>query len=278
MLSLLELAILTSLTAGSLCGAVGFHAFKMGVITLSFAVAHGALAGAAIGLVLRVDVSYSALIAAILTATTLSLSLSKLGPFRELINMVFFSTSSAIALLSIYYANVKVLATTNVAALLWGSVLTVTPFKYFLLLSTALSYLAYYLAFKWKINSIIYDRRLAEAEGINVTLHTSLLLTFEGLSIALTLMLVGGFLVFSLLYNPVIASSNLTKETKGQLLLSTTLGGFSSLMGLAISYLFDSPVGASIALSSATLVIASYFLKFLKNRLNQYLLSGNRNP
>jgi len=262
-LSLLKLAALTAAVAGFLCGSVGFHTFRMGVTTLSFTVAHAALAGAAVGLVLGLDVSYTALAAAVVAALLLGVLLTRITFERELVSMSLFSASSALALLSIYYANTRVLATTNVAMLLWGSVLTVTPSKFLMLLAVALAFSLYCVAYRHQVDSIIYDKRMAEAEGINVALHTSALLLFSGCSIALSFMLVGGFLVFALLYNPVMSALSLVRNARAQLALSSLLGAASALSGLAISYAYDVPVGTSIALASVAVLVASSALSKL---------------
>ena len=85
-----------------------------------------------------------------------------------------------------------------------------------------------------------------------------ILLFFAGVAIASTLKLTGGFLVFTLIYNPVASAMQLAKNAKLQLLLSLLLGASSSVLGLALSYLMDLPVGASIALLSSLILLLSY--------------------
>ena len=258
MFGLFSLAVLAALLSGCLCGAIGFHIQRFGVTTLSFGIAHAALAGAALGVLWNLDPTYSAMATAVSSALVLGWLFTRVEYGRELICMAVFSASSAIALLAVYLSTARVLATTSVAEVLWGSLLAVTAPKVLVLLVVVVLFLIYIAACRMHIDAILYDRRLAEAEGVDVQMHTLILLFFAGVAIASTLKLTGGFLVFTLIYNPVASAMQLARNAKLQLLLSLLLGASSSVLGLALSYLMDLPVGASIALLSSLILLLSY--------------------
>ncbi|RLE76364.1 MAG: hypothetical protein DRJ56_04240 [Thermoprotei archaeon] len=265
-MTLLALAALAAILSGSLCGVLGYYIQRFGIVTLSFSVAHAALAGAALSLVLGADASYLALA----TAVSFALVLGALSPRapreRELVSMGFFSLFNALAILMVYLSNVYVLSSATVAVVLWGSILAVTRAKLLVLLGVSALFLTYLTTFRSQIDAIVFDRRLAEAEGINVRLHTLAMLLFAGGAIALTLKLTGGFLVFTLLYNPVASAAKLARSARGQLLLSPLIGSASALSGLATSYAFDLPVGASIALVSSGVLLMSYLVRAFADR------------
>lgn len=249
------LSIVSALFAGGLCGAVGFHVQRFGVTTMSFGIAHAALAGAALGLLLGVDSTMSAMLLALIIALFMGIVLIRISYGRELISMAIFSASSAIALFAIYVSSAKVLATTSVAIILWGSLLAITFEKLVLLITLSILFSLYIVACRVHIDAILYDKKLAEAEGVNVQLHTLILLFFTGAVIAIALKLTGGFLVFTLLYNPVATALQIAKSARKQLVLSSILGSISAITGLIVSYIIDLPVGATIALTSTTILI-----------------------
>ena len=266
MLNIFSMAILAAILAGCLCGAIGFHVDHFKVTTLSFSISHAALAGASIGIVLSLDSTYSAMAAATSSALLLGLIFSRVERGRELVSMAVFSTSSAIALLAIYMSTARVLATTSVATVLWGSLLAVTPQKLIILLTVTILFLLYISAFRMHIDAILYDKKLAEAEGIDVQAHTLTLLLFTSIAIASTLKLTGGFLVFTLLYNPMASASQLARSAKHQLILSSLLGSTSAVSGLAVSYLFNLPVGATITVISSLILLISYGVRVAVER------------
>lgn len=263
---MLHLAAMAALLGGGLCGAVGYHIQKFNITTLSFSTAHAALAGAAIALILGLDATYLAMTLAITSAVLLGIIYGKITHERELISMFLFSLFSAIALLSIYISNVYVLSTANISLILWGSLLAISPSKLIQLATITLLFTIYITAYRMHIDAIFYDQKLAEAEGINIQLHTLALLTFTGATIAFTLKLTGGFLIFSLLYNPVATAIQMTKNAKKQLMLSTLMGSLSAIIGLAASYILNWPIGATITLTSSTLLIIALFIRLIRTK------------
>jgi len=273
MIGLMALAIAASIISGSLCGAIGFYIQRLEITTMSFSIAHAALAGASIGLVLGLDPTYSAMVMAVVLSLLLGLIFTKISHGRDLVSMAIFSACSAIALFSIYMSNAKVLATSSVAVILWGSILAITPQKFVILVLAAFGFSLYIISYKIQIDSMIYDKKVAEAEGIDVQLHTLAILSFAGIVIALTLKLTGGFLVFALLYNPVSTSIQLVRKAHIQLILSSFLGGASALSGMLVSYALDWPVGATIAIISTIMLVASSLTRFIVEIGRKRLLS-----
>jgi len=262
-----ELAVVASIVSGALCGVLGYYVEKFKITTLSFSVAHAALAGAALALVLGLDATYLALVFAVVFALIMGVLSPRLAHERELVSMGFFSLFNALAIFMIYLSNVYVLSSASIAVVLWGSILAVTKPKLIVLLGSAALFLTYLAFFKHQIDAILFDKKLAEAEGVDVYFHTIVLLLFVGTTIALTLKLTGGFLVFALLYNPVASSIRLARSAKRQLILSPVLGACFALLGLAVSYVFDWPVGATIALVSSLSLFLSHLARATANKM-----------
>jgi len=255
MILLLLEAMVTASLAGALCGSLGVYLKRMNLLTISFTVAHAALAGAALSILLKTDPEATAFIFGIFIAAMVEISHNKLGIDRELISMGFFSFSSAIAMFAIYLTP-SVTLTSEVASLvLWGSVLAATVRKIILLIFLIIALLIYVLAFKIEINTILFDKKLAEAEGVNVTLHATILIIITALTISLILKLTGAFLVFSLLFNPSMSAIKLTY--KRQPLLGAIIGGTSGAVGVLLSFALDTPIGATISIVSSVLLMLS---------------------
>jgi len=266
LIKMLEVAAIASLLSGGLCGLLGYYAQRFNIVTLSFSVAHAALAGASLALIIKSDVTYSALVFAILFALGMGIISTRISPHeRELISMGFFSLFNAIAIFMVYMSTSYVLSTVSISVVLWGSILAITKSKLILLAGIIAIFMLYLLVFKPQIDSILFDRKLAEAEGIDVDLHTIALLLFIGVAIAFTLRLTGGFLVFTLLYNPVASAMQLIRRAQWQQILAPTIGMLTALLGLIFSYILDWPVGATIAIVSSTILMIAYITRTVIN-------------
>jgi len=183
---------------------------------------------------------------------------------KDVLILSLFSFFSAVALIAIYLSNTTVLATTSVSMLLWGSILAVEPRRIILVFSVLLIFALYLKTFRGEIESIIFDRTLAEAEGVDIYFHTLTLLVFMSIAIALALRITGGFLVFSLLYLPVASSLMLSDVARTQLSLAILLSVLSSLLGILLSYAFDLPVGSSITIMATLLLLLSCILRTIR--------------
>jgi len=243
-------AFIAAALGSYLCSVLGLYISRLGLSTLIFAVAHAALAGAAIALVAGGSMTLNALILSLATAIALGVAGKRLGHARDALSMTLFSLFNAVAILAIYCSSRLVLAASMLSAVLWGSVLAVTREKLIALALLFTIFIVYSTAFRRQLDSLLFDPRLAEAEGMNIVLHTVALLSMASVSISLMLRIVGGFLVFTLLYVPTVLVTALQLSTRRQLVAAPLYGSLASIAGLCMSYALDLPAGVSIALAN----------------------------
>ncbi len=265
-MSILLNAIIASILAGSLCGLIGIFMIRLKLNTIGFSTAHAALAGAALGVFLQVDPSLLSIVFAMFTSLILGPLSDIIRLPLDLISMILFSLYTSLAFIFIFLSPGTALSAEAVSNVLWGSILAIN-YGYLVLLSCLLFIVILFVwCFKIKLLAILHDRRLAEAEGIQTSYYLYSLIFLLGFIIAVTLRITGGFLVFSLLFNPSAASLQLSSNIRRILILSPILSSTSALLGLFISYTFDWPVGASIALASTIILASSSMIAWLKNK------------
>ena len=266
----LDIVVLTGLTvipSGILCGLSSIFIYRLRITTISFSVAHGALAGAALSLLLQVDPLPISFAFAFLTAIILGPLADTLKAPVDIISMILFSLNTALTLLFIYLSPGTALAAQVVSSILWGSILAVTPAHLVLLIILLIIYMAYYYSFKLKILAILFDRWLAEADGINTKLYIYTIILLIGATIVVMLRVVGGFLVFTLIYNLAVSSTQLTRHIKGMMIVASVIGIITIYLGLLISFYLDLPVGVCIVLASLVMLVISLLYRRFKPRL-----------
>ena len=119
----------------------------------------------------------------------------------------------------------------------------------------------YYYTFKPKLLAILFDVRLAEADGINTRLYVYTIIFLVGTTVVLLLKLVGGFLVFTLIYNLAVTTMQLTRHIRRMLILAPLMGVTVVYLGLFMSFLLDLPVGVCIVISSIIMLLISVTIR-----------------
>jgi ABC-type Mn2+/Zn2+ transport system permease subunit len=97
----------------------------------------------------------------------------------------------------------------------------------------------------------MFNRKLAEASGVNTKLFFFAVLFLTGFAVSLSLKIVGGLLVFALIINPTSTAYQFFFDFKKILIISPFIGVVSCLIGFYLSLLTDFPIGASIVIVSA---------------------------
>ncbi len=249
--------------AGSLCGSLGVYLDRMNLLTLGFVIAHAALAGAALSIIFRLNTELLAFVTSLITVSFIELVCAKFNVKRDLIAMSLFALTSSLGMLAIYFAPTTTLTAQTASLILWGSILAMTIGKIILLTLIMIALVIYIMAFKVQINAILFDRKLAEAEGVKVTLHATIFILITTLTVSLILRLTGSFLVFSLIYNSAMAASQISR--KKQAIVGGALGALAGVIGVIISFKADTPIGATIALISSIILFTTLALAAIRD-------------
>jgi len=255
--------VFTSLVIGGLMLALlGYYISRLGLSTIAFSAAHAALAGAAISSILNRDPYTLPAIFTLCLGLVLGVVLPKTS--IEVLNnlsMMLFSLFNSIALIAIYLGNVFVLSTTRVGGLLWGSPLAITMDRFIYITVLTGVFITYLMLYKSKLDAIVFDKKLAEAEGINVQFYSIVIITFMCIALVLMLEVIGGFLVFSLIYVPYIVSVMMTSRADLQVIIAGLFGAITAPSGAFLSLILDTPIGSTIALTISLSAITIYIVK-----------------
>ena len=244
---------------GVSCSLVGSFVVRMNLSSLGFAMSHAAFAGAALGLVLSVD----PLLLAIGFSTGVAVLL---GPLAEKANLptnvilgVIFSLMISLGLIFLNLIPQTAMSS-QALSILWGSILGMTVHNILrLLVLTSAVVIIFFLFFK-EFQSIMFSRKLAEASGINTRPFYYLILFLTSVTVAFSLKLVGGLLVFALMVNPASSAYQFFYDMKKIIIFSPLIGVFSCITGVAVSFLLDLPTGSSIAIVSSLIFGVSVFI------------------
>lgn len=251
----IQRAAIACVLCGLSCSLLSVFIVLMKMPLIGVSMSHAAFAGAVGGMLLNINPVLAGFAVCLLVAGVL-------GPFSDRTELapenmlgIMFSF-----LMGIAFLGMGILTRTKASALnlLWGSVLSLSRTDVVMLaIITSLLLLFVVLFFK-EIRSVLFNRRLAAASGVPERFIYYALLFLVGSVVSANLTTVGGLLIFALLVQPGATALQLTYNLKYFCVISAASGIGACVLGLIISYVFDLPSGASIALMATAIFGAAY--------------------
>ena len=262
---LIVLAVTGAVLTGLSCSLVGSFVVRMNLSSLGFAMSHAAFAGAALGLVLSVD----PLLVAIGFSTGVALLLGPLAEKAKLpTNVILGILFSLMISLGLIFLNLvpQTAMSSTALSILWGSILGMTVENTLKLLMLTVGIILVFVLFFKEFQSIMFSRKLAEASGINTKPFYYLILFLTGITVAFSLKLVGGLLVFALMVNPASSAYQFFYDMKKIIFFSPVIGVLCCITGVVVSFSLDLPTGSSIAIVSSVVFGVSVLLSPKRRR------------
>lgn len=236
--------------SGAVCSIIGTFIVRMKLTSLGFCMSHAAFAGSALGLALSLPPLWFALVFSIAVAFILGplTDKSKLQP--EIILGILFTLTMALGLTFLNFIPDSAMSSTAMS-ILWGSILGITTTDILRLSILTFGVILVIALFFKEFYAIMFNRKMAEASGIPTKPFYYLILFLTGITVAFSIKIVGGLLIFSLIVNPASSAFQFFYDFKKILIFSPLFGILFSLIGIFLSFLLDFPVGSSIAIISS---------------------------
>ncbi|KXA88556.1 hypothetical protein AKJ40_01070 [candidate division MSBL1 archaeon SCGC-AAA259M10] len=252
-------AIIGAVLAGFSCSMMGTFVVQMDLSSIGFSMSHAAFAGAALGLLLAINPLYTAIGFAIAVALLLGPVSQKAKLSPGVVTGVAFSVTIALGFI---FLNLQPGAAATGAALsiLWGSVFALGFNDLLMLVLLSSVIVLVVIVFRKEFLAMLFDRKMAEASGVNTDPFYFSILFLTGLTVAFSLKFVGGLLVFALIVNTAASANQFTYDIKKIMILSPILGVFCCLSGSLLSLTYNFPVGTTIVIMTALTFTISVLL------------------
>ncbi len=254
----MQLALLAGLVVGVTAPLMGTFMVQRRMSLMGDGIGHLAFAGVALGYLIDVDPVITALIFSVAGAV----GIEQLRALRrtagdQALALFFYS---GIALGVVLLSAAKAL-NANLFTFLFGSILTVDRGDLALVGGLGIAALAIVAGLFRGLVAVSIDEEAARVSGLPVTQLNVALAALAGVTIAISMQIVGILLIAALMVLPVITASRLATSLQGSLALSIALGLTSVLAGLTASYYLDLAPGGAIVLFSAGLFVLTLALE-----------------
>ena len=111
--------------------------------------------------------------------------------------------------------------------------------------------LVLYLLFYNKIFAVTFDETFAQATGVKANLYNTLIAVLTAVTIVLGMRMMGALLISSLIIFPALTSMRVCRTFRSVIINSAVISVLCLVIGIAISYVWATPAGASVVIINA---------------------------
>lgn len=252
----LQNALMTAIVIGVVSGAVGCFIILRSMSLMGDAISHAVLPGVALSFILGINFFIGAIVFGLLASFIITFIKENSVIKGDTAIGITFSSFLALGVILIGLAN----SSTDLFHILFGNILAVQDSDMWLTLGVSgLVLLLIGLFFK-ELLLTSFDPVLAKTMGINVNFYHYLLMGMLTLVSVTAMQSVGTILIVAMLITPAATAYLFTSSLKSMMLLASTLGALTSVLGLFLGYSFNIAAGSSIVLTSTIIFLVSFFL------------------
>ena len=255
-------AIIAGIGVAIIAGAIGCFVVWRKMAYFGDSLAHSALLGVALGLVLGISTNLGTIIICSIFAIVLIwLQQKKILATDTLLGILAHSALSVgMVTLSLLERSV------DLHSYLFGDILAVNSSEIYYILFGGF-FVLIFLYFNWSSFVLMtIDEKLARAEGINVVINQLLIMLLMTIVVAVSFKIVGLLLITSLLIIPAASARQLAHSPELMAVVSSVLAVFSVILGILSSIYLDTPSGPSIVVMSALIFVMVSIFSFITKR------------
>ena len=177
--------------------------------------------------------------------------------------MIAVFSASALAI-GIVVTSLTTGMTTDVDSFMFGSILAMDRADVALSVGLCAAVLVLYVLFYHRLFAITFDESFARATGVKVGLYNTILSVLTALTIVLGMRMMGAMLISSLVIFPALTAMTLLRSFRGVVICAAGLSVVCFCVGLTGSYLWGTPVGATVVLVNLAAFLLSRGVMKLK--------------
>jgi iron/zinc/copper transport system permease protein len=257
----LQNSLVTAVVIGIVSGAVGCFIILRGMSLMGDAISHAVLPGVAISYILGINFFVGAIIFGLLSSIIITFIKNNSIIKGDTAIGITFSSFLALGVILIGVAN----SSTDLFHILFGNILAVQDIDKWLTIGVSGIVLIVIILFFKELLITSFDPLMAIAIGMKVNFYHYLLMVLLTLVSVTAMQSVGTILIVAMLITPAATAYLYTNSLRKMIILSSSLGAVSSVLGLFIGYSFNIAVGSSIVITSAIIFAISFLVSPKQN-------------
>ncbi len=250
-------ALLAGLGVAIVAGPFGCFVVWRRLAYLGETLAHTALLGVALGLLIDIDLIFGMIVAVVAAALVLAAARRRAELASDTVLGILASSTLAAGLIAV--AAVRG-ARLDLMGYLFGDILAVRTVDLYVIYGGGAVALVV-LAWMWRpLLSATIHGELARIDGVNVAAIELVLMLMLALVVAIAGRMVGILLVIALLVIPAATARRFARSPETMAVMATLIGAVAVVAGLWGSFTWDTPAGPSMVVAAALLCAAAWLV------------------
>ena len=249
-------ALVTAIVIGIVSGAVGCFIILRGMSLMGDAISHAVLPGVALSFILGINFFVGAIVFGLFASMIITFIRGNSIIKGDTAIGITFSSFLALGVILIGLAR----SSTDLFHILFGNILAVHHSDKWITIWVSLAVLNVIILFFKELLITSFDPQMAKAMGMKVNFYHYLLMILLTLVSVTAMQSVGTILIVAMLITPAATAYLYVNSLKSMILLSSTLGAVTSVLGLFLGTSFNVAAGSSIVLTSAVIFAISFFI------------------
>lgn len=241
---------------------IGVFLIMKGLSQIGHTISHVALAGVALGILTGIYPVYLAILISVLAALVIEKIREKISDYAELSLSIILAAGMGIATILISLSDNSI----GIMSYLFGSLTLVSELDLMIVIPMALIIIVLVFLFYSGFFYLSFNEGDARLAGVPVKLLNILFMVIISTTISLSLRIVGGLLIASLISIPVATALQLARSFKETILYSILAALLAVNSGLIAAYYLDLAPGGTIILLSVIYFLLASGVKFLRER------------
>ena len=249
-------ALVTAIVIGIVSGAVGCFIILRGMSLMGDAISHAVLPGVALSFILGINFFVGAIVFGLFASMIITFIRGNSIIKGDTAIGITFSSFLALGVILIGLAR----SSTDLFHILFGNILAVQDSDKWTTIWVSVAVLIVIILFFKELLITSFDPQMAKAMGMKVNFYHYLLMILLTLVSVTAMQSVGTILIVAMLITPAATAYLYVNSLKSMILLSSTLGAVTSVLGLFLGTSFNVAAGSSIVLTSAVIFVISFFI------------------
>ena len=266
-LDFMQRALLAAVLVGLAAPLVGIFLLQRRLALIGDGMGHVALTGVAIGVATGSAPVLTALAVAVLAAVLIELVRAKGGTSGDVALAIIFYGGIAAGV--VIMAKAPRTAAASLTAYLFGAITTVQPGDLWVFGALAAVVLATVLLLRERLFAVANDEEYARAVGLPVLPLNITLAVLTAVTVVVSMRIVGLLLISALMIVPNAAAQLVAGSFRTALRWAVAIALVSSVGGVVLSYLADTPSGGTIVCLSITIFILIAVSQALLDRIRR---------
>lgn len=260
----MQRALLAAILVGITAPAVGVFLVQRRLTLLGDGLGHTAVAGVALGLALDRSPVVFALLAALVASVLVELLRMKGGTAGEVaLAIVFYGGIAA----GVVLVSRSPSGSRSLNAYLFGSITTTSASDVAVFAVLGAGVVGLVVLLGRELFSVSNDEEYARATGLPVAALNLLLAVLTGLTVVVSMRIVGVLLISALMVVPVATAQVFSHSFRATRLASIGVGVVVAVAGVWVSYYADTPSGGTIVVLAIAVFLLATFGVWLRARL-----------